>query len=99
MGRGMTISADAVSRRSAAALSGADPEREMVRRALPLGPPAIALALGIGWMAAGPGVGWSAALGIAVVWLNFIANGLSLARAARISLVTVFAVGLGGFVV
>jgi hypothetical protein len=49
--------------------------------------------------AAGWGVGWSAALGVAVVVANFVVAGLSLARAARISLAAIAAVALGGFVV
>src|SRR5436309_5355800 len=77
----------------------AEPEREMVRRALPFGPPAIVLALLVGAVAGGWNVGWSAAIGVAVVYANFIANGLSLARAARISLTALSAVALGGFVV
>ena len=77
----------------------ADPEREMVRRAVPFGPPAFGLALLVGALAAGLGVGWSAAIGIAVVFVNFAANGLSLARAAKISLTAYSAVAMGGFAV
>jgi hypothetical protein len=76
-----------------------EPEREMVRRAVPYGPPAAALALLIGALAGGWNVGWSAAIGIAIVTLNFVANGLSLAWAARVSLTALSAVALGGFVV
>ena len=57
----------------------------MVRRALPFGPPAIPLALLVGALVAGWNVGWSAAIGVAVVYGNFVVNGLSLARAARTS--------------
>jgi len=53
----------------------------------------------IGSAAGGWGVGWSAAIGVAIVVLNFVANGLSLARAARISLAAYSAVAMGGFVV
>ncbi len=77
----------------------AEPERMLVRRALPLAPPAFVAALLIGALAAGWDVGWSAAIGIAVVGLNFAANGLSLARAARISLTVLYAVAMVGFVV
>jgi hypothetical protein len=76
-----------------------EPERDMVRRALPFGPPAIILALLVGAAVAGWGAGLSAALGIGVVYLNFIAHGLSLARAARVSLTALSAVAMGGFVV
>ena len=76
-----------------------EPEREMVRRIAPFGLPAAGLALAAGWLAGGPGVGWSASIGIVVVTLNFVANGLSLARAARISLQVLMAVALIGFVV
>ncbi len=76
-----------------------EPEREMVRRAAPFGPPAALLALLLGAVAGGWGVGWSAAIGVAIVTVNFVANGLSLARAARVSLTALSAVALGGFVV
>lgn len=71
----------------------------MVRRALPFGPPAIVSALLAGAAAGGWNVGWSAAIGVAVVYVNFIVHGLSLARAARISLTALSAVAMGGFVV
>jgi hypothetical protein len=71
----------------------------MVRRAAPFGVPAFVLALAIGAAAGGWDIGWSAGLGIAVVTVNFIANGLSLARAARVSLLLLQAVALGGFVI
>lgn len=75
-----------------------EPEREMVRRALPWSFAAFALALGVGAWLGGWGVGWSAAIGVAIVALNLVAHGLSLAWAARISPTMVFAVGMGGFV-
>jgi hypothetical protein len=71
----------------------------MVRRALPLGPPAIAIALVVGAVVGGRNVGWSAAIGVGIVYVNFIAHGLSLARAARISLTALAAVAAGGFIV
>src|SRR5437773_5363721 len=80
------------------ATANPEPEREMVRRALPFGPPAIPLALLVGALVAGWNVGWSAAIGVAVVYGNFVVNGLSLARAARISLTAYSAVAMGGFV-
>src|SRR5438477_11818333 len=77
----------------------AEPEALMVRRVSPFGPPAILVALFAGASVGGWDVGWSAALGVTVVWLNVIASGLSLARAARVSLTALTAVALGGFVV
>jgi hypothetical protein len=77
----------------------AEPEKEMVRRLAPLGVPAAVLAFVIGGLAAGWDVGWSAAIGIAIVFANFVVNGLSLARAARVSLVALYAVAMVGFVV
>jgi hypothetical protein len=71
----------------------------MVRRVAPFGLPAVLLAFLVGSLAAGWGVGWSAAIGVAIVVVNFVANGLSLARAARISLTALSAVAMGGFVV
>jgi len=71
----------------------------MVRRIAPFGIPAAAVALAAGWAAGGSGVAWSAAIGILVVTANLVANSLSLARAARISLQALMAVALLGFVV
>ena len=71
----------------------------MVRRALPFGAPAIALAFGVGAAVGGWGIGWSAAIGATVVLLNFAANGLSLAWAAKVSLTAYAAVVMGGFIV
>lgn len=76
-----------------------EPEREMIRRAVPFGPPAVLVALLAGTILGGWDAGISAALGVVVVLANFIAHGWSLARAARISLTVLYAVGLGGFVV
>jgi hypothetical protein len=71
----------------------------MVRRAAPYGLPAAVLALLIGALAGGWNVGWSAAAGISIVALNFVASGLSLAWAAKVSLTAIAAVVMGGFVV
>jgi len=76
----------------------AEPELELVRRATPLVAPCTVLALAIGAAAGGWGTGWSAAIGVAVVTVNFIASGVSMARAARISLLALAAVGMGGWV-
>lgn len=77
----------------------AEPERELVRRAAPYAFPACVVALLSGAAAGGWDVGWSAALGVAVVALNSVAAGLSMSRAARISVAAIAAVGMGGFVV
>jgi hypothetical protein len=76
-----------------------EPELELVRRATPYGFPAAVVALVAGAAAGGWGIGWSAAIGIAVVTLNFAASGLSMARAARISLLALAAVGTVGWIV
>jgi hypothetical protein len=77
----------------------AEPERELIRRTLPFAIPAAVVAFVIGVVASNAGAGWSAALGIVIVAANFVASGLSIAWAAGISPVALYAVGLGGFVV
>ncbi|HEX9234989.1 MAG TPA: hypothetical protein VF972_01780 [Actinomycetota bacterium] len=77
----------------------ADPEREIVRRVAPFGPPVAVLAFFVGAAAGGWRVGASAAIGIAIVLANAVANGLLLARAARVSLVAYSVAVMGGFVV
>jgi hypothetical protein len=76
-----------------------EPEREMVRKALPFFLPAALLALVAGTALGGLDAGWSAAIGTAVVALNFAAHGLSLARAARSSLVVLASVAVVGVIV
>jgi ATP synthase protein I len=76
-----------------------EPEREMFRRALPFGPPAVLLAFVAGATVGGWELGLSAALGVVVVLLNFVVHGRSLAWGARISLTALSAVALGGFIV
>jgi len=75
------------------------PEREMVRRALVPGLLAVPVAFGLGLALGGTGAAWSAALGLVVVLANFVAHGLSLACASRISIGTVHAVSLGGVII
>jgi hypothetical protein len=77
----------------------AEPERELIRRIAPFALPTAALAFLAGTLIDGSDAGWSAAIGIAVVAANFVAHGASLAWAARISPVVLYAVGMGGFVV
>jgi hypothetical protein len=74
-----------------------EPERAVVRRVLPFAPLAIAIAFALGYLLGDLGAAWSASLAVILVALNLVASGLSLAWAARISPVAVFAVGLGGF--
>lgn len=71
----------------------------MVRRAR--GPFVVVLSVAFlgGWVAGGPGAGASAAVGIALVYANFAAHGLSLAWASTISITAVQAVAFGGFAV
>jgi ATP synthase protein I len=74
-----------------------EPEREVVRRALPYVPLALVVAVSLGTLAEGFGAGSSAAIGVAVVTANFVASALSIAWAAGISPPLVFAVAMGGF--
>jgi hypothetical protein len=76
-----------------------DPERVIVRRVVPFGPPAAFLALLIGGLAVNWGVGASAAIGVVVVMANTMANAALLSRAARISLTAYAAAVMGGFIV
>lgn len=71
----------------------------MVRRALVPSALAVAVAALVGLAASGPNAAASAAIGVAIVSLNFAAHGLSLAWASGISIAAVHAVALGGFVV
>jgi hypothetical protein len=76
-----------------------EPERAIVRRVAPFGPPAAFAALLIGGFVAGWGAGWSAAIGVAVVTANAVVNALLLSRAARISLTAYSVAVMGGFAV
>lgn len=71
----------------------------MVRRALVPSALAVAVAALVGLAASGPNAAASAAIGVAIVSLNFAAHGLSLAWASGMSIAAVHAVALGGFVV
>jgi ATP synthase protein I len=77
----------------------AEPERELVRRVLPLAPVAAVAAFVLGSIGGGRDAAWSAAIGVAVVTANFVASALSIAWAAGISLTILAVVALGGFVV
>jgi hypothetical protein len=80
-------------------VASSEPEMVLIRRISPFALPAAALAFGIGTLVAGADAGWSAAIAIAVVYLNFVAHAWSLAKAAAISPVLLYAVGLGGFII
>ena len=71
----------------------------MIRRALPFAPPAAAVAFGAAALLSDMDAGWSAAIAVGIVFANFIGHGWSLAWAARISPVVLYAVALGGFIV
>jgi hypothetical protein len=75
------------------------PEREMIRRISPFALPVAFAAFALGTLLEGTDAGWSATIAIVVVYLNFVAHGSSLALAATISPMVIYAVGLGGFLV
>jgi hypothetical protein len=75
-----------------------EPEHELIRRAAPFAVIGAVLALVVGAVAGGWEVGLSAATGVCIVGLNFAASGFSLAWAARISLIAIAVVVMGGFV-
>ena len=76
----------------------AEPEL-LARRVAPFGPPAFLLALLIGAAVGGWNIGWSAAIGIAVIWVNTIVEGYH-AGACRPDFPPVlYGVAMGGFVV
>lgn len=76
-----------------------EPELVLIRRISPFALPVAVVAFGVGTLVAGSDAGYSAAVGIAVVYLNFVAHAWSLAKAAAISPVLLYAVGLGGFII
>jgi hypothetical protein len=75
------------------------PESELIRRIAPFALPVAVIAFAVGTLIGGTDAGWSAAIAIAMVSANFVAHGWSLALAATISPIVLYAVGLGGFVV
>jgi hypothetical protein len=74
-----------------------DPERVLVRRVLPVVPAGVMIAFGAGFLLGGSDAAWSAASAVVVVAVFFVVSGLSLAWAAHVSPIAVYAVGLGGF--
>jgi hypothetical protein len=75
------------------------PESELIRRIAPFAVPVAIVAFAIGTLIDGTDAGWSAAIAVAVVTLNFMAHGWSIALAAQISPVILFGIGIGGFIV
>ena len=80
-------------------MTGPEPERQLIRRVSPFAVPAAVVAYAVGALIGGASVGWSAAIAIAIVYLNFVANALSIAWAASVSTTLVSIVALGGYVV
>ncbi len=80
-------------------MAAPEPERELIRRVSPVALPAALLAFVVASLIGGRDAGWSAAIAIALVYLNFVANALSIAWAATISPTLVSIVALGGYVV
>lgn len=80
-------------------MTGPEPERALIRRVSPFAVPAAVLAYAVGAVFGGAPAGWSAAIAIVIVYLNFVANALSIAWAASTSPTLVSIVALGGYVV
>ena len=80
-------------------MTGPEPERALIRRVSPFAVPAAVVTYSAGALVAGADAGWSAAIAIAIVYLNFVANALSIAWAASTSPTLVSIVALGGYVV
>jgi hypothetical protein len=80
-------------------LAKIEPERELVRRILPVVPLVALVAFVVGWFAGGSGAAWSAAIAIVIVAANFVVFALSVARAAHYSPSMLAIVTLGGYVV
>jgi len=80
-------------------VTGTEPERALIRRVSPFAVPAAVVAYAVGALVADADAGWSAAIAIAIVYLNFVANALSIAWAASTSPTLVSIVALGGYVV
>jgi hypothetical protein len=76
-----------------------EPERRLAGRVSRWAVPALGLAFAAGAIVGGRDAAWSATIGVAVVFLNLNAYAWSLAWAARISPIALFAVGTGGYVV
>jgi hypothetical protein len=77
----------------------AEPERGLVRTVTPFALPAAVLAYAVGASVSGAAAGWSAAIAVALVYLNFLANALSLAWAADKAPTLVSVVAFGGYAI
>jgi hypothetical protein len=80
-------------------VAGAEPERELIRRVTPFTLPAAIAAYAIGALVDGADAGWSAAIAVVLVYLNFLANAISLAWAADDAPALVSVVAFGGYAV
>jgi hypothetical protein len=80
-------------------VTGPEPERALIRRVSFFAVPAAVLAYAAGALFGGAFAGWSAMIAIVIVYLNFLANALSIAWAASTSPTLVSIVVLGGYVV
>jgi hypothetical protein len=69
----------------------------MIRKAIVPAVVGTLVSAAIGWLVDGPAIAASAAIGVALVAVNFALHGASLAWASTISISAVFAVALGGF--
>jgi hypothetical protein len=76
-----------------------EPEHALIRRVSPFAVPAAVIAYAVGALFGNASAGWSATIAIVLVYLNFIANALSISWAASISPTLVSIVALGGYVV
>ncbi len=80
-------------------MTAPEPERALIRRVSPFAVPAALLAYVIGAAFGGADAGWSAVIAVVLVYLNFVANALSISWAASVSPTLVSIVALGGYVV
>jgi ATP synthase protein I len=80
-------------------MTGPEPERALIRRVSPFAVPAALLAYVVGALFGGADAGWSAVIAVVLVYLNFLANALSISWAASISPTLVSIVALGGYVI
>ena len=80
-------------------MTSVEPEREAMRRVLPLAPVALVAAFALGQVLGGSGAAWSAAIAVVIVTANFVANALSVAWAAHISPMILYVVRLVVFTI
>jgi hypothetical protein len=80
-------------------MTAPEPERAMIRRVSPFALPAAVLAYAVGALFGGADAGWSAVIAVVIVYVNFVANALSISWAASVSPTLVSIVALGGYVV